>query len=255
MGIIGWFTGAIGWMVGGPLGGLLGYILGSLFDTKVIENHGSTAGGYNFAGDTPGEPQRDTRSDRDNFIFSLLVLSSCVIKADGRIMHSEMEYVRRFFRQNFNDAAAAQANDILLQLFKAPVDLEGCGRQIAQHMDYAGRLQLLDYLAGIAKADGQVTADEVDVLRRAANAMGLNASEVDAMLNLGGQTLDAAYKVLEVDPACSDAELKRAYKRLVLNNHPDRVAALGDDIRLKAEEKLKQINEAYERVKKARGIN
>lgn len=249
MGLIGFFGGAIGWMIGGPLGGLLGYVLGSLFDgssESTTTHYGNTY--------TSRPASAEEQPQRDNFIFSLLVLSSCVIQADGKIMHSEMEYVRRFFRTNFGESAAQQANDILLKLFKTEVDLPGCGRQIADHMDYASRLQLLHYLAGIAQADGKVTDDEVQVLRQAARAMLMDEREVDALLNLGKQDIEAAYKVLEVSPDISDADLKRAYKKLVLKNHPDRVAALGEDIRLKAEEKLKQINEAYRRICEARGI-
>lgn len=260
MGIIGFFGGAIGWMVGGPLGALLGYVLGSLFDAASDERAvgresdntvNEDYGGARYA--RANGTQEDAM--RDNFIFSLLVFTSCVIKADGKIMHSEMEYVRRFFRQAFGEVAAQQANDILLKLFKQDVDIAGCGRQIADHMDYAQRLQLLDFLVGIAKADGRVTSDEVDMLRRIAGAMLLDQNEVDALLNLGKDDLEAAYKVLEVSPDISDSELKRAYKKLVLKHHPDRVATLGEDIRLKAEEKLKQVNNAYEKVCKARGLN
>ena len=113
---------------------------------------------------------------------------------------------------------------------------------------------MLDYLTGIAKADGRVTPDEILTLRNIARALLVDAREIDSLLNLGTDTLEAAYKVLEVSPDVSNDELKRAYKRLVLKHHPDRVATLGDDIRQRAEEKLKQINNAYEKVSKSRGL-
>lgn len=250
-----WFGGCIGWMLGGPLGGLLGYVLG-----KLVEEGGGVKGmlggqsATNGGGAGAGGQGPSAAADRDNFLFSLLVMSACVIKADGRIMHSEMEYVRRFFRQNFGEAAVSQAEYILRQLFRQNIDVEGCGRQMAQHLNYGQRLQLLSYLVGIARADGSVTADEVRELRRIARAMGLGDADLDSMLNLGAATADEAYKVLEVEASCSDEELRRAYKQQVLKNHPDRVAALGEDIRRAAEEKLKKINEAYGRICKARGI-
>ncbi len=265
MGILGFFGGAIGFMVSGsPLGALLGYVLGSLFDSKTSlldETDRRVHNEYFSHNEAGSNTRRYSRSNgesnvaRDNFVFSLLVLSAGVIKADGKIMHSEMEYVRRFFRSTFGEMAAQQANDILLEIFKHPIDIDGCGRQIADNFDYATRLQLLHYLVGIAKADGHIDPTETATLRLIARAMLMDANEVDSLLGLGRNDLESAYKVLEISPDVSDEELKRAYKKLVLKHHPDRVATLGEDIRQNAEEKLKQINEAYERVCKARAMN
>jgi len=233
-----WFGSIAGWIAGGPLGGLLGYVIGSLMD----------------GANKPEENSSSLNAPRDNFLFSLLVLSAAIIKADGKIMHSEMEHVRGFFRQNFGDEAAAQANDLLLTLFRQPIDVEGCCRQMAANMDYAQRLQLLDYLVGIARADGRVDSTEEQMLRRIATALQMQAQEVDSLLGLGGKSAEDAYKVLEVAPSATDAEVRRAYKQLVLKHHPDRVATLGDDVKRAAEEKLKRINEAYERIRQERGL-
>lgn len=251
-----WFGGCIGWIVGGPLGALLGAVVGSALGSRKDAGHfipGNTSG-FSVDTEAPQTEESGARADRDNFIFSLLVLTACVIKADGRVMHSEMEYVRRFFRKNFGEQSVTQAEQILYQLFRHPIDLEGCCRQMAEHLNYGQRLQLLDFLVGIARADGRVTDDEVDVLRRINASLGLAADELNSMLSLGGNTLGEAYRVLEVQPTASNDELRRAYKAMVLKNHPDRVASLGDDIRHAAEEKLKQINAAYEAICKARGL-
>ena len=85
-------------------------------------------------------------------------------------------------------------------------------------------------------------------------AMGLSLQEVDSMLNLKGNSLDEAYKVLEVSPSATDDEVRAAYRRLALKHHPDRVATLGEDIRKAAEEKFQAINNAKERIYKARGM-
>jgi DnaJ like chaperone protein len=92
-------------------------------------------------------------------------------------------------------------------------------------------------------------------LREVAAAMGLSASEVDSMLNLGTDTLEAAYKVLEISPSATDDEVKAAYRKLAMKHHPDRVASLGEDVRKAAEEKFRQLNEAKEKIYKARGLN
>ena len=74
------------------------------------------------------------------------------------------------------------------------------------------------------------------------------------MLHLGGNSLDESYKVLEVAPTATDAEVRAAYRRLALKHHPDKVATLGEDIKKAAEEKFQRINSAKEQVYKARGL-
>ena len=84
--------------------------------------------------------------------------------------------------------------------------------------------------------------------------MGLNSHESDSLLNLQGNSLEDAYKVLEVDPNATDDEVRSAYRRMAVKHHPDKVASLGEDIRQAANEKFQRINEAKERIYKARGM-
>ena len=84
--------------------------------------------------------------------------------------------------------------------------------------------------------------------------MGLSAKEIDSMLNLRGDTLEEAYKVLEISPDATNDEVRAAYRKLALKHHPDRVATLGEDVRKAAEEKFQRINNAKEKIYKARGI-
>ena len=119
-----WIGGFIGWMAGGPLGALAGYLLGSLFDSMLDgvntpDNSGTWGSGsqrdggysrqrsyqdYNEAYQRAYR-QRQQQGQRNSFLFSLLVLSSYIIKAEGKAMHSEMEMVRQMLRQNFGQDA------------------------------------------------------------------------------------------------------------------------------------------------------
>ena len=74
------------------------------------------------------------------------------------------------------------------------------------------------------------------------------------MLNLKGESLADAYKVLEIEPSATEEEVRKSFRQLALNHHPDRVATLGEDVRRAAEEKFQQINNAKERIYKARGM-
>ena len=257
-----WIGGFLGWMVGGPLGALAGVAVGALFDKGLdsVNTPGSNGGaaGSGVYGESMGY-----EGQRNSFLFAMLVLVSYIIKADGRVMHAEMEFVRRFLRNNFGDMAARQGEDILMRLFEEHKHsgsaafrntVADCCAQIAANMDYAQRLQLLNLLVLVAKADGTVQAEEVEAVRECATWMRMASSDIDSMLNLGGDSLDAAYKVLGVPPTATDDEVRRAYRKLALQHHPDRVATLGEDIRRAAEKKFQEINDAKERIYKARGI-
>lgn len=264
MGTAKWIGGIVGFMAGGPLGALAGYALGSLFEQS------SNSDAYNDSDYQRSyrESQQTTydTGQQNSFRFALLVMASYIIKADGKVMHSEMEYVRRFLRTNFGESAMREGEQILLNLFEQRKQMDQqnplafkntirqCGAQIAANLSYEERLQLLSFLATIAKADNHVCDAEIAALKEVAACMGMQEKEVDSLLNLGGNTLEAAYKVLEIAPEATDAEVRAAYRKLALQHHPDRVATLGEDVKRAAEEKFKEINEAKERVYKARGM-
>jgi DnaJ like chaperone protein len=254
MGIGKWIGGVLGFMAFGPLGALAGIILGSFFE------EGANMTGQSFGGGTNYDDEYIRRDpyagERNSFLFSMLVMASYIIRADGKIMHSEMEYVRQFLRRNFGEIAVSQGEEILLKLFDQAkrMDQENnmgfkntireCGTQIAYNLSYEERLQLLAFLAEIAKSDGNVCAAEINALKEVAMAMGMSDREVESMLNLKGSSLDDAYKVLEIEPTATDEEVRAAYRRMAVKHHPDKVASLGEDIRKAANEKFQKINEA-----------
>lgn len=258
-----WIGGLVGFMTLGPLGALAGIVIGSMFDDK--EKYAQ--GGYG-AGPYSNDDSYDSgyAGQRNSFLFSMLVMASYVIRADGRVMHSEMEYVRQMLRRNFGEVAVQQGEQILLRLFEEQKRMDQsspyafrrtvleCGQQIAANLSYEERLQLLAFLVEIAKCDGNVCTAEINALREVAQACSINAQEVDSLLNLRGDSLEDAYKVLEISPSATDDEVRAAYRRMAVKHHPDKVASLGEDIRKAANEKFQRINEAKERIYKARGM-
>lgn len=265
-----WIGGFLGLLSGGPIGALAGFVLGTLFDRLSSDSgflldddsNGSYRGG-SYVNDESGATDRGTRN---GFLFSLLTLASYIIKADGKIMHSEMEAMRQFLRMNFGEEGMTQGEMILRQLFERQKQVEEeqpgtyrttiieCCHQLSSVLNESQRLQLLSLLASLAKADGHVDPKEINALREITLELGLSESELNSMLNLGSTTLADAYAVLEIAETATDDEVRAAYKRMVVKHHPDRVASLGEDIRAAAEKKMREINEAKELIYKARGL-
>lgn len=254
------FVGAALGAIGGPIGTGLGYVFGKAIDEcfeskspepKYVPHQEA------YADQSPQDIQRNS------FMIVLLTGITYVIRADGKVMHSEMECLRSFLRQTFGEDAVEEGESIVRRLierqkqdpytFRSQV-LSSC-QQVRQLLDPSQLDILLNFYVAVAKADKSVPQPEVDVLRELAVALGFTSAYVDQLLGLGGNTLDDAYKVLGVKPSATDAQVKKAYRKLVIENHPDRVATLGDDIRRAAEKKLQQINEAKEKVWAARSMS
>lgn len=271
-----WIGGFLGFITGGPLGALAGFALGYLFDMGLDAVNGPD--NYNNREYDDHEHQRGSsyadrmaqqrayeQGQRNSFLFSLLVLASYIIRADGKIMHSEMEMLRAFLRTNFGENAVNQGESIILKLFEQQKQM-GASQfrstirsacvQIARNLDYSQRLQLLNFLVMIAQADGKVVSEEIQALKEIAVSLSLSEEDVESMLNLrdSGTSLEAAYKVLGIDPSATDDEVKAAYRKMALKHHPDRVSTLGDDVKKAAEKKFQEINDAKEKIYKARGL-
>ena len=279
-----WIGGTLGTMLGsGILGTLAGFCLGSIIDEMMDsradsndyntnkQDYYSQGNGYKqyqYGGQNGSSNAHSNEEQRNSFLFSMLVLSSYIIKADNKIMHSEMEFVRQFLRQNFGEQAVNQGQEILLKLFEIQKQQgiqvfrntihQSCA-EIKHNMNVSQRLQLLNYLVIIAKVDGYVSLEEIKALKEVARHLGLTAKDVDSMLNMenGARTnrnIEDAYKVLGLSSTATDDEVKVAYRKMALKHHPDRVATLGEDIRKAAEKKFQDINDAKERIFKARGL-
>ena len=237
----------LGWAFGGPIGGIIGYALGSLFSStrpfvmrsEINEHFGNT------------EAQRD-------FNVTLLVLSAAVMKADGNVKKSELDYVKRFFLQNFGQERAENYIKMLREILDKDYNIYEVSAQVGRYMDYSSRLQLLHYLFGIAASDGYVSDQEKDVVHTISSSMGISESDfasIKAMFVRENSVSQNAYTILGIDASATDEEVKKAYREMAKKNHPDLVSNLGEEVRKAAEKKFQEINEAYETIKKQRGLN
>ena len=241
MGLGKWIAGALGWAMLGPIGGILGYFFASRVEKLAEEAAAQGAG------------QSMNQGQRNSFLMSLLVLSAAVIKADGKTTSQELATLRSFFTRNFGTQAGIEAEEIVKELVSKEINLyEVCG-QIRSYMDYSQRLQLFHYLVSLAACDG-LHQREIDVLEVIASYIGISKVEVDSIFAQFRPSNDSNYRILEIAPNATDEEVKKAYRKLAVKYHPDKVATLGEDVQKAAEEKFKAISQAYEAICRERGI-
>jgi DnaJ like chaperone protein len=240
-----WILGTLGFVLGGgPIGAIIGVLIASLFE-GVNKTKNYTQNSQQYHGATPGDVR-----------VSIIVLVACVIKADGRILKSEVNYIKPFLVRNFGEEGAKQALMLLKELLKKDIDAVAVADQISKHVNYSTRLELVHLLLDLAKADGEMHPLEIEVISQISKHMLVSDADYQSLLALYKRDKDVnwAYTALEILPSATDEEVKKAYRRMAMKYHPDKVATMGEEIRQQATEKFRAINEAYEHIKKQRGI-
>ncbi|WP_431156956.1 TerB family tellurite resistance protein [Winogradskyella poriferorum] len=257
-----WIGGAIGWSFGGPIGAIIGLAIGSFVDNMA--DAGSPLIGERQTGRRRRDPyrrkpnyetqRRRPKTQSGDFEVSLLILASIVIKADGKQDMRELDFVRQQFRNMYGKERANHAFDLFKRITKQNISKRQVSLQIKQMMDHPSRLQLLHFLFGIAKADGHVTSDELKEIYTISGYLGISSKDYESIKAMFYNSTDNAYKILEIDKTVSDDEVKKAYRRMAKKYHPDRVGHLGEEHQEGAEEKFRQVQEAYEHIQKERGF-
>ena len=249
-----WIGGALGWSFGGPIGAIIGLAIGSVIDSltdsggRPLLGERQTRSGRRTTYRT--QPRQRPQTQSGDFEVSLLILASVIIKADGRQDKSELDYVRQQFVNMYGKARANHAFKLFKGISKQNVSIRPVCLQIRQMMDHASRLQLIHFLFGIAKADGTVTQDEERQIYTMSGYLGISPKDYESIKAMFYNSKDNAYKILEIDKDATVDEIKRAYRKMAKKYHPDRVIHLGKEHQVGAEEKFRQVQEAYEQLQK-----
>jgi len=236
-----WIGGGLGFVMGGPLGAVLGFFVGSMVDSTSIQTSTYTA-----------TPRSTAQGD---FGMSLLVLVAAMMKADNKVVKSELDYVRQFFVRQFGQSAASEALVMLKDILKQDIPVRDVCMQISRNMDYSSRLQLLHLLFNISFADGTVNSLETEAIEKMSGYLGIASSDFVSIRNMFVPETDSSYKILEIESSATDDEIKKAYRRMAMKYHPDKVSHLGDEFRKSADEKFKKVNDAYNKIKKERNMS
>ena len=207
---------------------------------KIGVNHGERYGAKTRHGD---------------FVISVLVLLAKVMKADGKLLRSELDYVKNFLKQQFGVQQAKELMMVFKEILDQDYPLQDVCRQIQRSMDHPSRLELIHILYGLSASDGDVHEKEVHVISTIANYLNINKSDYESIKAVFAKDREAPYRVLEIDPSSSEQEVKKAYRKMANKYHPDKVSHLGKEMQDLAEEKFKAVNDAYQQIKKNQNIS
>lgn len=229
-----WVGIGAGWFLAGPIGAIIGYYIGkSFFDGK--------------------------NDNAQAYELSLLILSSLVIKSDGRIAKSELEYVKKFFIDTFGIQKANKYFQIFNKLNKQSLisQLRPVCQQLTSSINHSSRLQIIHFLFGVSASDNEIHHAEIDLIKKIAGYLNVNNYDFESIKSMfidygssGG--LEKWFKILEIDKSASDEEVKKAHRKMVIKYHPDKLQGVSKDIVKLAEEKFLLVQQAYEEIMKNR---
>lgn len=236
-------------------GAMIGFFIGTLIDNysgikkKITSNGGSAEDVFQYY------QQRSGRSHSD-FATMLIALSASVMRADGKVLKVELDYVKSFFAQQFGPQFSSAHLQTLKHFVNGrEIPLDQICNDIKMRTKVEVRIQLLHYLFGIAKADGHVADVEIQLLNRIAQLLDIPKVDSESVKNMFYRDVNSDYKVLGIESSATEEEIKKAYRQMAIRYHPDKVAQLGEEYQKGAKEKFQKIQEAYEGIKKQRGMN
>ncbi|WP_353776935.1 TerB family tellurite resistance protein [Winogradskyella sp. 3972H.M.0a.05] len=265
MSISKWIGASIGWSFGGPIGAIIGLAIGSVVDAMASSQNNPLLGESDYSQRTKRRPQhrttQRTRTQRQraqtrsgDFEVSLLILASIVIKADGKQDQRELDFVRRQFTNMYGKERANNAFKLFKNISKQNISTRQVCLQIRDMMDHPSRLQLMHFLFGIAKADEVVAESEIKQIYTISGYLGISNKDFESIKAMFYNSREQAYKILEISKSATDDEVKRAYRKMAKKYHPDKVAHLGKEHQDGAEEKFRQVQQAYETIQQERGF-
>lgn len=241
--LIGFFSsGFFGAIVGFMIGSYVDYAYGAEETTSYNQGSFNSYGGY-----------QTNQVHPSDFKNSLLILIAAVMKADGVAMKSELDLVKSMLLRTYGEQ---ESRNMLLQLreyLKKEHNLNEVCRNLRNRMSYSPRLELVHILFRISRADGVISDAEVSLIQQVATQLGVSHTDYLSLKAMFVESADADFKILDVSNSASEDEVKKAYRKLAMRFHPDRLQGLSEGEKKSAETKFLRVQKAYENIKKKKG--
>ena len=229
-----WVGVGAGWFLAGPIGAIIGYYISKNFF--------------------------DGKNDQEKaYELSLLILSSLVIKSDGKIVSAELDYVKKFFVNTFGIQKANKYFEVFNKLNKQSLSsqLRPVCQQLNSYVNHASRLQIIHFLFGVSASDNEIHNSEVELIRKIAGYLNINQYDFESIHSMflsdgTANSLDKWFAILELDKNALNDEIKKAHRKMVIKYHPDKLQGVSQDIKKLAEEKFLLVQKAYENIMKGR---
>ena len=234
--------GGLGWVLGGPIGAIIGYSLGSMKGQSGYSTNYFNSNSY--PNTQPGD-----------FIVSLLVLFGAVMKADQKMLKSELDFVKEFLSKEFNPKQVRDFMTLFKDILKQDYPIKDVCKQIARSMDHPSRLELIHILFGLSLSDGSIHPNEQKIINTISNYLNINQNDFSSIKAMFIKDVESDYRILEISTKSTNDEVKKAYRKMAVKYHPDKVNHLGDEVKNLAEEKFKMVNQAYSNIKKSRNAS
>ncbi|HKJ65454.1 MAG TPA: DnaJ domain-containing protein [Desulfopila sp.] len=199
----------------------------------------------------------------NRFVWLLVNILVNISKIDGQVTKEEISTIHRFFQYNlkYNQTKMMWVKDLIKEAISSDASLESLLEEFRSTFAYEPRLILLELVYQILYTKSDVPEEELRIARNIANFLQISTYDqrtIEAKYKYRNQQYQAAdqssadhyYEVLGLDPGASMEVIKKAYRKLSMKYHPDKVRHLGDEFRTIAESKMKDINAAYEYFKK-----
>ncbi len=243
--------GTIGFAMGGPVGAVAGAAFGHMFDG---ENAGQVVAGKDSARLSNGETSQMTF-----FVASFSMLAK-LIRSDGTVTEPEIQTVRHFMVEDLH--LNAQSRLAAEHIFRAAMDsnesFENFAVQFYQHFNDQPQLLelMIDILFRVALSDGALHGAEEQLIKSAADIFNFSNDAYLKFKSSYAPDSDKYYTILGCSNSDSDDKVKSQYRKLVRDFHPDTIASKGlpDEFVTFANDKFREIQEAYEMVQKERGL-
>lgn len=249
-------------------GAIGGFVLGNFIDNIALASKKE--------GNTSNQSQGNYRSsnyDNDYSIYDLfdsfqrqsatsysfpsvmLILSAAVMTADDKVLKSELNYVKDFLKRQFqNHYNQNYLTELRNYLNQPHLPIREVCSELRMRMNTQSRVQIIHYLFGIAQADGNVSQKELSILHAIANYLGVPPIDYQQVEKRYHRDIEKDFQTLGITPSATDAEIKKAYRKMAVKYHPDKAAQLDEKAQAENTQKFQEIQDAYEAIKKERGI-